>query len=61
MPYFASEGNPRRLRMEVVISTAIAAIVIDPLAVEMIFLRPDAVTDGSVTAGADFLLIYASD
>ena len=47
--------------MEVVISTAIAAIVIDPLAVEMIFLRPDAVTDGSVTAGADFLLIYASD
>ena len=47
MPNFASEGSPLILNMEVIIIIAIATMVRDPLAVEIIFLRPEAVTAGS--------------
>ena len=49
MPYLASEGKPRRLRIDVTMSTAMATVVSVPLAVEIIFLRPEDVTGASVT------------
>ena len=53
MPYFASDGNPRRLNIEVIRRIAIAIIVSDPLAVDTIFFLPDAVTGDS--EGCDVL------
>lgn len=44
MPYLASEGSPRILKMEVMIRIAIAVMVMVPLAVDDALLRPDRVT-----------------
>lgn len=48
MPNFASDGNPLMLRMDVTIMMAMATIVSEPLAVDIIFLRPEAVVGDSV-------------